>query len=627
MSATTEAAAAVVDALGAAWSIHALYPDPLEQPAFVRSVDAIREVAGEAFIVNVTPAGFFHDGEPLEDVRGSAGRLAKRLFVQNVDTLEVTGMPTERDVVRFFDLLARDEQDVTAGGGVGAALARDGVTSFAVSDRAPLAESTELSGTERDEKVDSILAQGSDPEAFAADLTAQGGGDPATVAKLVHSSYIEIMGLIDPEDVAGGEAAVKAFVEAFFHFDEPIQQAVLEQFLQEHSSPVVRPFLDQFASHELVEFAQQLDPQGFSLLMSYAEIVTDPEADGRSQDLLSLLQAPQRVNTARQAIASQIESRFGTFDDRPQRVDVAIPDPGRFFFTVLDAFRDLLDVEERPERFRRVLRIWSGKVKSAIRRQEIRRAELWLRAISDNPTYERHWQADVDRAVESTITDELLRQLLATRDANELLAADVDRFVQVAGDAAVRPLITILAEGDAASRRPVMELLAMVAPRHPEPIVSSAREAPWYLARNLASVLRRAKVEAAASLMRELIVHADERVRVEAVRGLAVLGTPTDLELIADRLADEDDAVRSTALTVLGTSSHEGAEEILVESISSSKLSTAQRARAIELLGRQPTDETRALLERLAHRRIALTGTARQIRTAARRALGEGAKT
>ncbi len=270
------------------------------------------------------------------------------------------------------------------------------------------------------------------------------------------------------------------------------------------------------------------------------------------------------------------------------------------------------------------LRIWSGKIKSAVRRQEIRRAELWLRAITDNPTYEADWQADVDRAVESTITDELLRQLLAIRERDEALAPHIERFVQVAGEAAVRPLITILAEGDATSRRPVMDLLAMLAARHHGPIVSSAREAPWYLSRNLASVLRRAKIPVAAPLMRDLIVHADPRVRVEAVRGLAVLGTTADLEFIADRLADEDDAVRSTALTVLGTSSHDGAEEILVESISSSNLSAAQRARAIELLGRQPTEETQALLERLAGRRLALTGTARQIRSAARKALGEG---
>jgi HEAT repeat protein len=89
-------------------------------------------------------------------------------------------------------------------------------------------------------------------------------------------------------------------------------------------------------------------------------------------------------------------------------------------------------------------------------------------------------------------------------------------------------------------------------------------------------------------------------------------------------MADEDDAVRSTALTALGTSPFEEAEEILVESISSTKLTVAQRSRAIELLGRQPTDDTRALLERLAGRRIALTATARQIRAAARKALEGG---
>jgi HEAT repeat protein len=121
--------------------------------------------------------------------------------------------------------------------------------------------------------------------------------------------------------------------------------------------------------------------------------------------------------------------------------------------------------------------------------------------------------------------------------------------------------------------------------------------------------------------MERLIEHADPRVRVEAIRGLAVLGPETSLGPIAERIGDDDDAVRSTALTVLGTSAYPGAEEILVESISSSKLSAAQRARAIELLGRKPTDETRALLERIAGKRLALTATARQIKAAARKAL------
>ncbi|MDH3499952.1 MAG: hypothetical protein OEM97_07510 [Acidimicrobiia bacterium] len=625
MSTTTEAAAAVVDALGAAWSVHALYPDPLEQPAFIRAVDAIREVGGDTFVVLVSPGGFVHDGEALDDTRGSAGRLAKRLYVHNVDSLEVTGRPSERDVVRLFDLIGREEDDVAAGGGIGAALARDGVTSFAVSDRAPLAESAELAnaGVERNEEVERVLAGGADPETFATDLTAAGGGDPETVAQLVYEKYVEVMHLIDPADIVGGEAAVQAFVEAFFHLDDAIQQAVLERFLQDHTSPMVRPFLDQFASHELVKFAPQLDPHAFSLLMGYAEIVTDPEADERSQDLLSLLKAPQQLETARAAIADQIESRFGSFDDSTQVITVDVPDPRHYFFTVLDGFRDLLDVEDRPERFRRVLRIWSGKMKSAIRRGEIRRAELWVRAITDHPTYGPEWQDDVDRAVESTITDELLRQLLALNNDQER-EDEIERFVVVAGKAAVRPLITILAEGDSTSRRPVMDLLTTLAARHPQPVIGSAAQAPWYLARNLAVILRRAHVTGAAQLMADLVVHDDARVRVEAVRGLAVLGGAETLPLIADSMADEDDAVRSTALTALGTSHHEGAEEILVESISSSKLTAAQRARAIELLARQPTEDTRALLERLAGRRIALTATARQIRAAARDAIEGG---
>ena len=623
MGATREAATAVVDALGAAWSIHSLYPDPLEQPAFIRSVDGVREVGGDTFVVTVSPGGFIFEGEELEGIRGSSDRLAKRLYVHNVDALEVSAQLSERDVVKLFDLVGRSEEDVIAGGGVGAALARDGVSSFSVTDRAPLAESAHIQDTvERDAEVVSALAGGEDPAAYAEEFTTAGGNVPEVVAHLVFERYMDVMERIGPEDVAGRESAVQAFVEMFFHLRDEIQNSVLSRFLDDHDSPDVQPFLDQFAGHELVKFAPQLDPKSFSLLMSYAEIVTDPEADGRSQDLLGLLKNSEgEVATARGAIAREIDSRFSNVSmvaegEAGPKVD--IPDPRRYFFTVLDGFRDLLDVEERPERFRRILRIWSGKVKACVRRADIRRAELWIRAVVDNPTWSAEWKTDVDRALESTVTDELLRQLLAL---GEEKLPEVQRFVAVAGEVAVRPLISVLAESDSGTRRPIMDLLENLAVAHPEPIVAAAGEAPWYLARNLAIVLRNARAPQAAPLMAQLASHDDARVRVEAIRGLAVLGAEDSLTLIAECIGDDDDGVRSTALTALGTSARAGAEEILVESISSPKLSPTQRARAIELLGRKPTDETRALLERLAGKRLALTATARQIKAAARKAL------
>ena len=63
------------------------------------------------------------------------------------------------------------------------------------------------------------------------------------------------------------------------------------------------------------------------------------------------------------------------------------------------------------------------------------------------------------------------------------------------------------------------------------------------------------------------------------------------------------------------------AERRLMEALASPSLTTSQRTRTIELLGRDPTPQARELLVRLANRRFVVTATARVVRDAARKAL------
>ena len=98
------------------------------------------------FRCRLDQAQFVIDGEELRTERQAAERLAIRLYVYNVESLRVTSSASDRDVIHMFDILSREPDAVAAAGGVGAALARDGITAFSVieptdlGDRGPIDE-------------------------------------------------------------------------------------------------------------------------------------------------------------------------------------------------------------------------------------------------------------------------------------------------------------------------------------------------------------------------------------------------------------------------------------------------------------------------------------------------------
>ena len=497
MSNGVVAVSELVDALGVAWTIHGLYPDPEQQPAFERAVaDVAAQATSEPFTVAVGPGAFVIDGEELLTERESAERLAVRLFVHTVELLRFVEPPSERDVVRLFNILAREPEDVAESGGVTAAPSRDGVVAFAVVERSELGDHSSSEDVERDEEVQTVMAARVDPATFAQELMSQSGDDTETAGKAIHGRYHDVLGRVSPEDVAGREEVVQAFVESFFHIPDEAQVSVLEQFLANHENVDDRAFLDQFAGHELVRMSTRLDSQAMSLLMDYANVVTDPEADVRSGELLALLQdAPNAVDSARQMIANHLAERWGSMvegsDPSGSPVHFSMPDERRYFFTVLDVFRDLLEIEDRDERFARLMRIWTGKVLSALRAREFRRAELWMRAVRDNPTFLEQRNSSVESALDSLVgpvmVEELVRYYTLLDDATPVM-----RFMSLFGGRLANPLIEHLATTEGASvRRVLIDMLGFVAAADPAPIVSRLGDTRWFLVRNLAVVLRK----------------------------------------------------------------------------------------------------------------------------------------
>lgn len=624
-------ASEVVQALGVAWTIHGLYPDPEKQLAFKRAVDDVcTAAAGESLSVAIGPGSFIIGGEEFRTDRQAAERLATRFFVHNVDALRISELPSDRDVIRLFAVLGREPDVVAKAGGVEAALARDGVSAFTVIERAPLGDLGEgRDDVERDDAVSEVMAGGLDPESFAESLMEAADGDEQLVAKIIWEKYHDVLGRVAEEDIVGREEVVQAFVEAFFYLPDGAQVVVLERFLVDHKDLNDRAFLDQFAGHELANLSENLDTQAMALLMEYASVVTDPEADARSSELLQLLkQGPGVVSTARQKIASHLDDRYGALvrgseDVGSDEVVVEMPDRRRYFYTVLDGFRDLLSVEDRDDRFGRLMRIWTGKVLSAVRRQDLRRAELWIRAVRDQPTYPDDRRAAVEAGFRSLCGQELLGHLVgfySDMDDQE----PIIRIMGILGIEVAPPMIELLAGADdAPTRRILTELISIVAAVDPGPVVAALEDERWFLVRNLAVALRRSGREDLAPTMRDLLLHTDHRVRVEAVRGVAVLEGEDGIDGIASLLSDPEETVRSSAISALGSLSSHDATEKLIDVLASSSLSAAQRARAIELVGRDGSEDARNVLTRMAKKKFVITAAARQVRDAARKALEE----
>ena len=219
--------------------------------------------------------------------------------------------------------------------------------------------------------------------------------------------------------------------------------------------------------------------------------------------------------------------------------------------------------------------------------------------------------------IRSSMVEQLVSYYGVLEDPTPVL-----RIMSITGPRLADPLIERLAEvEDAGERRILTQLLAFVAAADPAPVVARLTDARWYLVRNLAVILRQSgRVEASVGL-RSILGHEDPRVRVEAVRGVAVLEGEAGLDAVGAALADGVESVRTAALAALGGQDNADAERRLMEALASPSLTTSQRTRTIELLGRDPTPQARELLVRLANRRFVVTATARVVRDAARKAL------
>ncbi|MFH2071781.1 MAG: HEAT repeat domain-containing protein, partial [Actinomycetota bacterium] len=177
-------------------------------------------------------------------------------------------------------------------------------------------------------------------------------------------------------------------------------------------------------------------------------------------------------------------------------------------------------------------------------------------------------------------------------------------------------------EGKAGRRKGLLTALQIVARQRPQGLLPHLADPRWFVVRNVAIALGTSRRADMAVHLEPVASHPDYRVRIEALRALHLLKGEGSADLLLGRLGDTHEAVADEAGRLLGGLQAPGIDRRLVEQTASADPDRA--VAAIRALGWRTTGEARATLSRVARKRLAW-GTARRLRTAARRAM-EGAR-
>ncbi|MFQ5554420.1 MAG: HEAT repeat domain-containing protein [Acidimicrobiia bacterium] len=652
----------LLDALGTAWSTFGLYPDPVNQPAFVRAVEMLGAEIVPPLVVLIGPGTFLDGEEEVVTRRDGSDRLARELFLHDVEALRISGSMTSSDLLKLFRTIARDDEEVRHDGGISEVVAEHGKLGIEVFERGLLVLADSLAEEDPSAALAALMSEvegmsqaaaaanrGAEPQEIAELLDDEIEGDPADAApeQMVQSflgGLAELHGHAAPfaetdlgiagplrEGASDPWKGFRSFLEAFFHLPRPAQLLVLEGVLADPDAIQHQLFLDQLSGADLTDFLPALSEGAEEALTTYA-VAVGGEAwrpgEGRSG-----LTSAGVVLSARKAVAARIGGVLASAtSDRFAAEELLVglrasvtgaPDD---FALGTGVLRGLLECEDRPERFSRVLRVWTGRVSRHLRNGEWQRGNDLLDAVLEDPPYVEQRDSDVREALGRIAGRETLG-LLMERERGSHPSDEALRLMETMGSAVVPHLVELLVrEEDGQTRRLLTELLAHAARREPHSLDPHLIGQPWFLVRNLATVLAKTGRMAAVPGLQRLATHEDHRVRVEVLRGLVRIQGERAAATVVRMLEDPNERVRHTAATLARATDSATLDRMLGRELEEGRLAPDVAVVVVRILAGRSSSEARAVVAALAKRKLALKGANRAVRDAARRALEEAAR-
>lgn len=648
-------------ALSMAWSAYELYPNPRQQPAFRTALELLAQARDQIITFEVGAGRITSIDGDLRANEGSTGRLALRLFVHDVERLELIGAPTEEDLHALFSELALDEQQVVADGGIAGSLQRTGVDSIDVVQRgqlSALAEPWSFEGLASDDVVSVsgglpdtsdaqpavvLLVQAeASAESVAAAITTAGAGDLDRMAAVFVATYEMIHRIADTTEAGhkvdlqrmlaayqrthSGRSPLATFVEAFFLLPREAQARILEVFLEHIDQNLSRLLVDQFAGIDLVELSQLLSPVGYERLSAYIRDVVDNQ-DGIPEELLPLIRSANEVEGLRLGVSERVAAMLEGVEALPstgselRELLEAELRPGRAKATGLEVVRDLFECETRSDRFDRLVKSWTDVLVMLLKDGRVEQASRVLLQGQQVPEHSGRRLAAIEQGLAAlTATN---HELLLTMYRDQATSGSIIELVSSFGAAAVQRIVERLAvEESPATRRLLIALLVDLGTTHPQPIVDRLVDKRWYLVRNLVAVVAKLETIDRQSHLRALLHHNDDRVVIEALRALSVVdpdGTSPDVIAALEHAVGR---VRETALIILRTNTSPSIDAEVHLAMLQRNLPHATVVRLAETLQRRNTVESRNALASLSQMRVLFRRRRAIVRHAVRDVLG-----
>ena len=346
---------------------------------------------------------------------------------------------------------------------------------------------------------------------------------------------------------------------------------------------------------------------------------TDPNLSLDADDALEDLDA---------GVAGEL-TRLETGDLSPNdlrdRLAPHLPTPSDHLGIGVGVLRDLLRVEQRADRVRRILRIWESKVATAIRSRDMNAAEAWMRAVTGDterpPEHAKAVQSAGQALSRPALIDDLIVWIV---DADSLDAAA--GLLAEWGEPVVRRMVDLMAVDDPpVNRRYMVDVLTVIGRSDSRLLTAYVGDHRWFIVRNVAIALGRSGRLATIPALHSLADHEDARVRVEALRGLAAIDGDAALGDLISAFYDDDLRVRQVAVSLLRACASPGVATRLADVLRSGRLGTAESERLVEVIGERKGASVQGTLEDLASRRGRL-GAAKAVRLAAKRELARRAQ-
>ncbi|HSG80484.1 MAG TPA: HEAT repeat domain-containing protein [Acidimicrobiia bacterium] len=603
----------LVDSLGLAWAAFTLYEDPTGIDSFARALHTLARCPAYPHDFVVGPDGFIAGDELVPHKREATVRVARRLFGLGASGLQLVGPPSGADVLRLFRILAAgDTTEPTK------ALRAAGVTNITVLHTSVTGDVGEPEG---DGDRAWYISYDGDPEPFITSLLASAGSDARAVAGSFVAEYERVHDLIEPTDRWGAEEVTHAFVDAFWYLPSDHRSAVFSLMLERRSRPENLAFLDQFGTMELAEVNRTFGSAGHPLLAEYLRVAA--EEDGRQTTDLSSIAGDPNATLGR-AVIDQVASVLSAAepsgtpatDAALDRLRSQAPKPRDHGRSAGNVIRGLLATASDEDAFLEAASVWAIRVTAALRGGNVRAAEAWMRtaaAVDLDPSRRSLLMDALRHGLDDESLDTLVDFLVGQPDDTSLLRRLAPLY-------AASPLVHALgAEPEMARRKRLIAALTPIARTRPTALVGHLEDPRWYLVRNVILLLGTSGHRGLADEVVKVAAHEDPRVRLEVLRALSRLRPDRGRDHLLRAL--NDPAIAGEAASVLATVEDAAIDLALGERLDAATEIDAQ-LRLIDALGKRRTDQASAKLREVAQRRLALFGTARRLKRAARAAIG-----